>query len=241
MGGLVPLFLSSLVTYGRSSASGTKARVAPSEKDTDVSLALSQDFRLLGNQGDNGGRIGIEITPINNEIELSPEQFINIQRAAYPPILILCGYSAGIEHRIAQCCNHGQTDHIGWYPDANGLLPGHHDFGYKLGAGEHKGVRAGKVLAHEAIGAVTDMAVDTDIGQRRAHEAEGLILGSSFHLEDLLDGLLVKNITTNAVHGIGGIPNNASPLQGLGDLGDQAGLRIDRVDFEYSCHRFAHQ
>lgn len=62
------------------------------------------------------------------------------------------------------------------------------------------------------------MAVTADVGQGSAHEAERLILWSSFYLIYPFHCFLVKNIAADTIHSIGRVTNHPSPLQDLDSL-----------------------
>jgi hypothetical protein len=47
---------------------------------------------------------------------------------------------------------------------------------------------------------------------------------------------LIKNVTADAVHGVGWITNHTAVLQDLNDLSDQTRLRVHRIDFKNFCH-----
>ena len=82
------------------------------------------------------------------------------------------------------------------------------------------------------------MAIAADIGEGLAHETEGFILGTLFQLVDPFDRLLVKDIATNPIHGIGGITDNPSETENIHYLFNQSCLRIDRIYLDYFCHLF---
>jgi hypothetical protein len=73
------------------------------------------------------------------------------------------------------------------------------------------------------------MAVNTKVFQAGTHEAERFVFWPFFYLEDPVDCLLVKDIATDAVHGIGGVADDPPLPEKSGHFVKQALLGIVRI------------
>ena len=82
------------------------------------------------------------------------------------------------------------------------------------------------------------MTVLADIFEVGAHEAERFMLGPVLDHMDPLDSFLVKNIATQAVHGIGRVADDPALFQHIDNLADQPRLRIIRIYFQKLYHAY---
>ncbi len=134
--------------------------------------------------------------------------------------------SAGIQHRVTKGFNQCQANRIIRHPNTDRFLFGQHDFRHQFGPGKHKGVGAGQIFAHEAVGGVANMTIAADIGERGAHKAEGFVFRPPFNLIYSFYCLLMRDIATYAIHGVGRVGNNPTTLKNFNGLSDQSRLRV---------------
>jgi len=76
------------------------------------------------------------------------------------------------------------------------------------------------------------MGIITDVLEICADDAETLILTEFPEAMNPLYGVLLIQITSQAIDGIGGIGNNPSLLESVHNLADKPQLRIFRIDFD---------
>ena len=86
------------------------------------------------------------------------------------------------------------------------------------------------MFAHDLVGHIRQVAVRIEVFQAGTHETEWFVFWPFFYLKDPVDRLRVKDVTADAVHGVGGIADNPTLPEKRRHLVKQTLLGVIGVD-----------
>ena len=132
------------------------------------------------------------------------------------------------ENRPAQLIDDGQGDLIIRNTQAYCVLIALQNFWYHFTCGQNKGIRAGQAFLQQSKCSRRQLfGINTQVAEICANKRQlGFFWVHMLYPAYFFDSPLLENIAPQPVDRIGGIDNNASPLEAFNGFGYLAGLRI---------------
>jgi len=199
-------------------------------------LASAQQHGYVIGQVHHRGGLHTAVATVDDQVHMVLKQLANL--VGVDQRQFVAGHDEGDTHqRLAQILQQGLGDGIIRDAQAHRSPLGMHqapgDLGGRL---EQKGVGTRRVVLQEPIHAVVEAGVGGNFRQVATDQGEIVPVVQAADASNPVQGVLVTDLATEGVGGVGGIHDNSSRAHDIGGLPDQPGLWIVWMYLEKLAH-----
>ena len=194
------------------------------------------DLRVALRPVDDRRRLGTGLACLDHDVDLVVELLLDLP--AEGPRLLLARQDQGAgQDRLAQLLEQRADHDVVGDPDADGALLGVHQPARHLaGRRQDERVGPGRGRLDRPERRVVDVDELPELGEVPAHQREVVPVVELPDPQDPVAAVPVAELAAQRVAGVGRVGDQRVVAQRLDDLGDQPGLRVDRVEVEVARH-----